>query len=153
MLLPDCIIYSDGSSGADRSGGYAVLVATPHWGLELWGYAKDTTNNRMELFAAIKGMQVLDGPHDIKLVSDSAYMLNSIKHKWYEEWLGQGLSRKNMDLWLAMSKLLCYHTVTPIKVKGHTGVEHNERVDKLASQARVNQDEGVSILYGNFVGG
>lgn len=150
--LPQAIIYSDGSCGQKKHGGFAVIVATPAFGVELWGYDYDTTNNRMEMVAAIKGLKFLSSPHKVMLVSDSAYMLNTIKHEWYKEWFEHNYERKNMDLWLEMSELLCYHMVVPVKIKGHSGVEHNERVDKLAKQARVNLEEGVSLLYGNFIG-
>lgn len=148
-MLPEAIIYSDGSAGASRHGGWSCIVATPASGVELWGFEYDTTNNRMEMRAAIEGLKYLHAPHDVKLVSDSAYMLNTIKYKWYEEWFQHKYQRKNMDLWLEMRELLCYHMVTPVKVKGHSGIEHNERVDKLAKEARINKGEGVNILYGN----
>lgn len=150
-MLPDAIIYSDGSSGQNRHGGWSCIVATPASGVELWGFEYDTTNNRMEMVAAIKGLKFLGQPYNVKLVSDSAYMLNTIKNKWYQEWIEHNYQRKNMDLWLEMSEILCYHTVTTVKVKGHSGVEHNERVDKLAKEARINQDEGMNILYGELI--
>ena len=151
-MLPQAIIYSDGSSGQNRHGGWSCIVATPASGVELWGYEYDTTNNRMEMVAAMKGMHFLPGPHEVSLVSDSAYMLNAIKHKWYEEWFTRHYQRKNMDLWVEMRDLLCYHTVIPVKIKGHSGIVHNERVDKLAKEARINLDEGMNVLYGDLVG-
>lgn len=151
-MLPEGIIYSDGSAGQNRHGGWSCIVATPSFGVELWGFEYDTTNNRMEMLAAMQGLKFLSMPYDIKLVSDSAYMLNTIKHKWYEEWIEHHYQRKNMDLWLEMRDLLCYHMVTTVKIKGHSGIEHNERVDKLAKQARVNKEEGMNLLYGKLIG-
>jgi ribonuclease HI len=161
VKLPDAIIYTDGSSGKDGSGGYAALVATPYYGIEISGYEYPTTNNRMELTAAIKGLKLLHEPHNVKLVSDSAYMLNSIKHQWYLRWFDEekrGINlknlakpRPNLDLWLDIETLLCYHTVEPIKVKGHSGIEHNDRVDKLACEARKQKAGRLDVLYGKIV--
>lgn len=148
---PESIIYTDGSSGKNGDGGWSALVATSYYGVELSGWAEKTTNNRMELQAAIEGMKFLHEPHDVVLVSDSAYLLNSIKHCWFERWLNENrmyTQRPNLDQWLAISKLLCYHTVKPIKVKGHTGHEHNERVDKLAVAARLDKMDRFEVLYG-----
>lgn len=140
-------------------GGWAALVATPYYGLEITGYEENTTNNRMELMAAIRGMSLLHEPHDVQLVSDSAYLLNSIKHQWFERWFYEeerhivkqnGLPRPNLDLWRDIQQLLCYHTVTPIKIKGHTGIAHNERVDKLAVAARKQQLDSFEVLYGSI---
>lgn len=149
-MLPEAVCYTDGSSGKNGEGGYAALLATEHYGIEITGYVPNTTNNRMELMAAIKGLSFLHAPHEVKLVSDSAYMLNTIKYKWYERWFEEKIPRKNMDLWSDIRDLLCYHIVEPIKVKGHTGVEHNERVDKLAVAARKNQTESFEVLYGSI---
>lgn len=87
----------------------------------------------MEITAAIMGLGGLNAPHFIWLVSDSAYMLNTIKNKWYEKWTP---SRKNWDLWELMIELINFHHIVPVKVKGHTGNKYNEMVDKYASEAR-----------------
>lgn len=140
------------------NGGWAAIVATPIYGIELAGCEEKTTNNRMELLAAIKGLSILHEPHIVSLVSDSAYMLNTIKNEWYYRWFYEeskgitkrnGSPRPNMDLWRDIEKLLCYHVVKPIKVKGHSGVAHNERVDKLAVAARQGQHETFEVIYGN----
>lgn len=157
-MLPEAIIYTDGSAGADKRGGWSAIVATPSFGIEITGCELNTTNNRMEIIAALEGMKILKEPHDIKLVSDSAYMLNTIKSKWYTRWFDEaervpqhkGNPRPNLDLWRAMVELLCYHVVTTVKVKGHAGVEHNERVDKLAVAARKQQTTSLEVLYGNY---
>jgi ribonuclease HI len=151
IQLPEAVIYTDGSSGNDGRGGWAAIVATPSYGIQLTGCTTGTTNNRMELVAAVEGLKILHAPHQVQLVSDSAYMLNSIKHQWYYRWFQEAghHPRPNLDLWLALERLLCYHTVTPVKVKGHSGVDFNERVDKLAVFARKQQTKGVEVLYGN----
>lgn len=150
-LSNEAIIYTDGSSGKNGDGGWSALVATPFYGVELSGWAENTTNNRMELWAAIEGLSFLHDAHMVNLVSDSAYLLNSIKHGWYERWISEPngtYKRPNIDLWLAIRKLLCYHTVIPVKVKGHNGHEHNERVDKLAVTARLDRVERFEVIYG-----
>jgi ribonuclease HI len=157
--LPEAIIYTDGSSSMGGEGGWSAIVATPFFGFEISGYEPSTTNNRMEVTAAIKAMQTLYAPHDVKLISDSAYMLNAIKNKWYEGWLaetqykvaknGHVMNRPNLDLWVAMQRLLCYHRVTPIKVKGHNGHAHNERADQLAVDAREQKTGRFEIIYGS----
>lgn len=144
----ESIIYTDGSSGKNGDGGWSALVATPYYAVELSGYALKTTNNRMELTAAIRGMKFLHEPHQVSLVSDSAYLLNSIQHGWYERWFNDGANRPNLDLWRDIQKLLCYHMVKPIKVKGHSGQEHNERVDQLAVAARLDKQDRFEVLYG-----
>lgn len=148
MTLTECIIYTDGSSGKGGEGGWSALVATPFYAVELAGYEPNTTNNRMELQAAIRGMKFLHEPHQVSLVSDSAYLLNSIKHGWFERWFASGEDRPNLDLWRDIQRLLCYHTVRPVKVKGHSGHEHNERVDKLAVAARLDKQDRFEVLYG-----
>lgn len=165
----EAIIYTDGSSGNNGDGGWATIVATPYFGIEICGWAAETTNNRMEMMAAIKGMKLLGSDSfKVHLVSDSAYLLNSLKHKWYLKWLeeeeafykkghvpnkwkqGQGwiATRPNLDLWRIIQELDELHEITTIKVKGHSGHEHNERVDKLAVSARKNRTEAQEFIYG-----
>lgn len=157
--VKEAIIYTDGSSGNGGDGGWAAIVATPYFGVEIWGYDQATTNNRMEMTAAIEGMKLLEKTgekYQIKLVSDSAYMLNSIQHQWYLNWFKEAQSgkyiRPNLDLWYKIAWFVGYHEVTPIKVKGHSGHEHNERVDKLAVAARKEKLRSMASLYGNPIG-
>jgi ribonuclease HI len=151
-MLPEAIIYTDGSSGGGGEGGWAALVATPYFGIEITGWAEGTTNNRMEMIAAIEGLKVLHEPHRVQLVSDSAYLVSTLLHKWYEKWFTQwNYHRPNLDLWHQLVALSSYHEIQPIKVKGHNGHEHNERVDKLAVLARKDKLEGATILYGSAI--
>lgn len=150
LPLPEALVYTDGSTGSDYRGGWSAIVVTPSFGIEITGCEEKTTNNRMEMMAAIMGLKALPHPHEACLISDSAYMLNSIKHKWYERWLAQGKERPNLDLWQEIAGILCYHVVKPIKVKGHSGVKWNERVDKLAKAARINQKGSLEVLYGSY---
>ena len=141
----EAILHTDGSSDAHGNGGWGVVIATPDRLLEFTGWATDTTNNRMEIMAAIVGLEELKTPHKVTLVSDSAYVLNTIKNGWWKAWLaGDGLKyfkgtvapRKNLDLWERLGNLTVFHTVIPHKVRGHDGVYWNERADKLAVLAR-----------------
>jgi ribonuclease HI len=106
----------------------------------------------MEMVAALEGMKILTHPHEVHLVSDSAYLINSIKNEWYARWLEEvGKSRPNIDLWVQIKYQVHKHVVIPHKVKGHNGHEHNERVDKLAVAARKEKLEKVNLIYGNPV--
>ena len=153
-MLTEAIIYTDGSAGKSGDGGWGAIVATPTYGLELSGYADQTTNNRMEMVAAIEGMRALRDPHSVTLVSDSAYVINTLSHGWYKEWFAEdglhrnGWRRPNIDLWRQLVDMYEYHVVTPIKVKGHSGHEHNERVDRLAVEARLGKLSTAEVIYG-----
>lgn len=153
-MLPQAIIYTDGScSPKSKRGGWACVVLRPDSFLEMCGWSEDTTNNRMEMLAAIHGLKELHEPHEVHLVSDSAYVLNSIKHEWFNRWFadeaffdnayakmqGRPTPRPNMDLWRVIASLLDHHTVIPVKVKGHSGEFLNSHVDKLAVAARKSE--------------
>jgi ribonuclease HI len=149
-VLTEAVIYTDGSSGNSGDGGWAALVATPYFGVEICGWSAKTTNNRMEMIAALEGMKLLTNPHEVHLVSDSAYLVNAIKNDWYVRWLDEvGSARPNLDLWVQIQHQVHYHKVVPHKIKGHNGHEHNERVDKLAVAARKEKLEKVNFIYGN----
>lgn len=158
---PEAILYTDGSSGINGNGGWSALVATPSYGLEIAGFESKTTNNRMELTAVINGLKALHEPHHVTLVSDSNYVVLAIKHEWYKRWFQEQTQltiyrrtprpRPNLDLWLALEPILCYHRVTPIQIKGHNGHEYNERVDKLAVEARKQREERFEVLYGEVL--
>jgi ribonuclease HI len=134
-------IITDGS--ADNrvgSGGWAAVARTPTTLVELTGWAEKTTSNRMELTAAIEGLRSVQIPSDITIVADSSYLLNTMKRKWYVNWIEQeklgAVSRPNMDLWYILIGLSQFHNVTWTKVKGHSGDYWNERADRLADLAR-----------------
>lgn len=150
--LPEAIIYTDGSGGQNGNGGWAALIATPFYAVEVMGYAIKTTSNRMEMTAAIEGLKELKLPHKVTLVSDSAYLVNAIEKDWFLRWFEEqdrGHERPNIDLWHALHDQLKIHNVIPVKIKGHSGNEPNTRVDKLAVQARKSLESGRIKLYGN----
>ena len=141
-------IYTDGAArgNPDGPGGYgAVLQFTDSKGVlhekELSAGYKKTTNNRMELMAAIAGLEALTKPCEVDLHSDSKYLVDAFNQHWIDSWLKKGWKRgknepvKNIDLWKRLLKAMEQHKVTFIWVKGHAGEEINERCDKLATTA------------------
>ena len=108
---------------------------------EMSGAQADTTNNRMELTAAIKALEALREACIVDLYTDSAYLMRAFEEKWIDRWLANGwktASKKpveNTDLWQELIGLTQTHRVTFHKVKGHSDNEHNNRCDKLAREA------------------
>jgi len=133
-------IITDGSAcNSTGKGGWACVVRNSITLAELTGWAEDTTSNRMELTAAVEGLKFVSIPSEITVVTDSAYLLNTMRHHWYERWFaeeGKTKPRPNLDLWYELVGLSSYHDISWIKVKGHSGDYWNDRVDKLADYAR-----------------
>jgi len=135
------VIFTDGAcSGNPGPGGWGAVL---RWGgteKELSGGEAETTNNRMELTAAIEALSALKRPCAIDLTTDSEYLRNGIM-KWINGWKRNGWRTadrkpvKNVDLWMKLDELTARHNVTWHWVKGHAGDEMNERVDGLARQA------------------
>lgn len=158
MTEPTVTIYTDG--GADPNPGYGGWGAILRYGgheKELKGHAFDTTNNRMELQAAIEALSVLKRPCTIDFYTDSQYLRRGIS-EWIEGWAAQNWQSKNkviqnVDLWQKLWPLTKKHTINWHWVKGHAGNEFNERVDELATQARLaitpqeTVDQTVTRLY------
>ena len=148
-------IYTDGSArgNPDGPGGYGTVLeytkldGTKHR-KELSGGYKKTTNNRMELMAAIVGLEALNRPCKVKLYSDSQYLVKAFNEGWLEGWIKKGWKRgknepvKNVDLWKRLLKAKEPHQVEFIWVKGHAGHPENERCDKLATTAA----DGTNLL-------
>ena len=141
-------IYTDGSArgNPDGPGGYGTILSyidsngTEHLREYSQGYKK-TTNNRMELLAAIIGLEALIKPCDVTLYSDSQYLVKAFNDKWLEGWIKKGWKRgknepvKNVDLWKRLLKAMEAHHVDFVWVKGHAGHPQNERCDVLATTA------------------
>ena len=132
-------IYTDGAcSGNPGNGGYCAILIYNGIEKTVSGSEKDTTNNRMELMAAIKGLQALKEPCDVNLYSDSKYLVDSFNLGWINDWMSNGWknsqkkSVKNIDLWQLLLDLTTINNVTFIKVKGHSDNEYNNRCDKIA---------------------
>lgn len=135
-------LYTDGAcSGNPGPGGWgAVLLYGPHK-KEISGFVLHTTNQRMELTAAIKGLEQLNRSCRVNLYSDSAYLVNGFTKGWIENWQRNGwLNAKkepvsNSDLWQALAELSNIHDIKWIKVKGHSDNKWNNRCDALAREA------------------
>ena len=135
-------IYTDGacSGNPGTGGGAAVLLYNSHK-KEISGAEPDTTNNRMELTAIIEGLKMLKEPCDVTLYSDSAYSVDPFLKNWISGWIARGWRTaskddvKNADLWQTLLQLTSKHSVTFVKVKGHSDNELNNRCDLLARTA------------------
>ena len=141
--MAEVFAYTDGAcSGNPGPGGWGVLMLARENGAvvrerALSGGAADTTNNRMELMAAIAALEALARPTDITVVTDSAYVKNGIT-EWLAGWkrkgwrVASGQKVKNEDLWRRLDTAQTAHRVTWQWIKGHAGHAENERADELA---------------------
>lgn len=133
------IIYTDGACrGNPGPGGWGVILAYKGNSKELYGGEKLTTNNRMELMAAIQALEVLSQPCWVQLNSDSSYVLKGITD-WLPNWKKRGWQTaaktpvKNEDLWRRLDTAIARHNISWQWVKGHSGNAGNERADALAN--------------------
>lgn len=146
-------IYTDGSArgNPDGPGGYGTILkyVTPDGEVvekELSQGYKKTTNNRMELMAAIVGLEALKKSCEVELYSDSQYLIKAFNEHWLDGWIKKGWKRgknepvKNVDLWKRLLEATKPHQITWIWVKGHDGHEYNERCDQLATSAADGQN-------------
>ena len=156
-------IYTDGAArGNPGPGGYGVVLlfddgrGNTHRKELSQGY-KNTTNNRMELLAVIRGLEALNTPSEVELYSDSSYLVNAFNKDWLSSWKSNrwkksdGKPVKNQDMWKCLDKLNKIHKIKFIWVKGHAGNTENERCDTLAVQAAESKDlikdEPVTLKY------
>ncbi len=133
------IIYTDGACrGNPGPGGWGVMLSYKGNTKELYGGEKDTTNNRMELMAAIQALETLTRPCAVQLNSDSSYVLKGIT-EWMPNWKKRGWKTannkpvKNEDLWRRLDAAIVRHEIAWKWVKGHSGDAGNERADTLAN--------------------
>ncbi len=136
------IIYTDGAcSGNPGPGGWAAILRYGTLEREVSGGAPETTNNRMELTAALEALRALKEPCRVDLHTDSAYMHRAFTERWLDRWQRNGwktASKKpveNQDLWEGLLEQAKRHQIKWIKVKGHADDEMNNRVDRLAVAA------------------
>lgn len=141
------ILHTDGACrGNPGPGGWAAVLAYRDREKELYGYEPDTTNNRMELMAVINGLEALQRPCDVRVVTDSQYVMKGVT-EWMDGWKRRDwrtADRKpvrNVDLWQRLDEALARHRVEWRWVRGHAGHGGNERADVLANRAI---DEGAS---------
>ena len=138
--LPFVEIYTDGAcSGNPGPGGWAAILRYGRHEKVITGQEKETTNNRMEITAALEALRTLTKPSRVRLHTDSSYLLNGAT-SWLNDWKKRDWKRKhgklqNIDLWKEMDVELSKHQVEWVWVKGHAGEPMNERVDALARRA------------------
>ena len=132
-------IYTDGAcSGNPGDGGYCAILVYNGNEKVVSGFEKETTNNRMELLAVIKGLKTLKEACEVDVYSDSQYVVDAFNKKWIDAWIANGFKNsnkqqvKNVDLWQDLLSLMHLHKVNFIKVKGHADNEYNNRCDKIA---------------------
>ena len=150
-------IFTDGACrGNPGPGGWAAILRYRGVEKELTGYDPDTTNNRMEMMAAIGGLEALKRPCRVRLYSDSQYLRDGIT-KWINGWKRRGWRTadkqpvKNVDLWQRLDAASARHVVTWEWVRGHAGHPENERADALA-RARIAEAAGSSDSAGSARG-
>ncbi|MFZ7101474.1 MAG: ribonuclease HI [Peptococcaceae bacterium] len=158
--MQNIIMYTDGAckGNPDGPGGYGiVLLYTDQHNQthrkELAGGFQNTTNNRMEMMAAIIGLEALNKPCRVTLYSDSQYLVKAIKENWVGKWQKnnwlrdpkKGIKAKNIDLWQRLLKMLEIHQVNFCWVRGHSGTPENERCDQLATEAALTPDLPVDV--------
>ena len=139
--IPQVTIYTDGAcSGNPGPGGWGVLLRFGRLEKELSGGEMETTNNRMELTAAIEALKALNRPCQVQFYTDSEYLRKGIT-EWIRAWKRRGWKTagkkpvKNQDLWRELDAAIQQHTIQWHWVRGHAGRRENERVDRLARQA------------------
>jgi len=142
-IAPKVTIYTDGAcQGNPGPGGWAAILRSGKHERELSGGERDTTNNRMELRAALEALRVLNEPCQVILYTDSEYLKRGVT-EWMPSWKRRNWRRKsgqlaNADLWMKLDEEISRHEVIWRWVKGHAGHPMNERVDKLAKKAIPN---------------
>ena len=146
-------IYTDGSArgNPDGPGGYGVILhytdskGVLHESVRSAGYKK-TTNNRMELMGVIIGLESLNRPCDVEIISDSKYVTEAFNQNWIDNWIRNNWRRSdkkpvlNVDLWKRLLEAKKDHNVTFTWVKGHNDHPENERCDKMAVEAALSSE-------------
>jgi ribonuclease HI len=152
-LVPEVEIYTDGGCEPNPGvGGFGVVLCHPKKRTEFSGGFRLTTNNRMEIYAAIKGLELLKKPCKVRVYSDSQYVVNAMMEGWVTAWKKRDWWRTNqeravnIDLWQRLLELCQIHQVAFCWVKGHAGHQENERCDQLSCaalrQPNLPADEG-----------
>ena len=146
-------IYTDGAcSGNPGPGGWGAVLRYENYQKEFSGYESNTTNNRMEITALIKALQMLKEPCKVKVCTDSKYVCDSISKGWALSWKKKGWKKSdgkpalNSDLWEQLLNLLEIHDIEFTWVKGHAGHPENELCDTLATNAIKNLKKSQTII-------
>ncbi len=136
--MKEIILYTDGAcSGNPGPGGWGAVLIYKNHEKEFSGGEVETTNNRMELMAVIRGLEAIKEPCKVDIYSDSAYVVNAFLQDWVSKWKLNGFRTTkgmvmNLDLWQKLLSLLDNHEVVWHKVKGHADNAYNNRCDALA---------------------
>ncbi len=140
--MKEVTIYTDGAcSGNPGPGGWGAILEYQGNEKEISGCSAETTNNIMELTAVLEALRTLKYPCQVKLYSDSAYIVNAFNKDWVGSWQKNGWKNskkeevKNKEIWEAIIELTKIHSVTFVKVQGHSDNELNNRCDELARNA------------------
>lgn len=140
--MKEVVIYTDGACSYNPGpGGWGCVLLYGEHRKEISGGERETTNNRMELTAAIKALEALNAPCRVDLYSDSAYLVNAFEQGWLNNWIKRNWVKadkkpvENTDLWKRIVELINIHTVVFHKVKGHASNKENNRCDELATAA------------------
>jgi len=137
---PEVIVYTDGAcKGNPGPGGFGAFLRKGSHERELIGWERETTNNRMELMAAIAALEALTRPCQVHIHSDSTYVIKGMT-EWMPGWIRKRWKKvKNVDLWKRLKAAAEPHQVRWSWVEAHAGIVDNERVDELASNAAIAQ--------------
>ena len=138
-------IYCDGACSGNQfnknTGGWGAVLIYKEYTKSIFGGERDTTNQRMEITACIKALESLKEDNiDVDVYSDSAYLVNCMNEKWYENWIkndwrnSKKKSVENQDLWMRLIELIGTYKVSFHKVNSHSGNENNEMADNLAQR-------------------
>ena len=132
-------MYTDGACSYNPGpGGYGIVLIYNGIEKEFSGFNESTTNNRMELTAVIEGLRKLKESCDVTIYTDSAYTMNAFELGWLEDWQNKNWKNSqkkdvlNKDLWQELLAEMSKHTISWVKVKGHSDNKYNNRCDKLA---------------------
>ncbi|MFO1010758.1 MAG: ribonuclease HI [Planctomycetota bacterium] len=150
----ELLLFTDGACiGNPGPGGYGVVIVGPDGRREASGGFRRTTNNRMEIFAALAAVRALDKPTKGVLHSDSRYVVDAIAKKWAVGWRAKGWMRTktepalNSDLWKLLLEALEPHAIRFQWVRGHAGHRENERCDALANTAARGRELAIDDGY------
>ncbi|WP_413204749.1 ribonuclease HI [Rhodospirillum sp. A1_3_36] len=146
-------LFTDGAcSGNPGPGGWGLILRYGETEKEMWGGEKETTNNRMEMMAVIRGLETLNRPVSVTIHTDSRYVADGIT-KWIHNWKRNGWKTaakkpvKNDDLWKRLDEALKRHQVSWQWVKGHAGHPENERADELARRGTAEAKAGEASSF------
>ncbi len=148
---PEVLLYCDGACSPNPGvGGWGVVLLAQRPGdlaplrKELSGAEAESTNNRMELTAALNGLRALKRPTHVRIITDSQYVKNAFTQGWIESWQRNGWKTagkspvKNVDLWQGLIQAMKTHSIQWLWVRGHCSTEENNRCDEMAVQARLD---------------